>query len=89
LKVAQKILGDYKVLLEYPPNRFWATISYNLNLQNSLDLFIRYAPRKHFLIEPLHLTGYYGTIVKEIFRSVFAIYLRLIDLEQEDAVLFD
>ncbi|CAK80874.1 unnamed protein product (macronuclear) [Paramecium tetraurelia] len=89
IKVAQKILGDYKTLLEYPPSKFWATVSYNLNLQNSLDLFLRYAPRKHFLKEPLHFTGYYGVLIKEIFKCVLAIYLRLIDLQNEDPILFE
>ncbi|CAK56737.1 unnamed protein product (macronuclear) [Paramecium tetraurelia] len=89
IKLAQKILGDYKTLLEYHPSKFWATLSYNLNLQNSLDLFLRHAPRKHFLKEPLHFTGYYGVLIKEIFKCVFAIYLRLIDLQNEDAILYE
>ncbi|CAD8084577.1 unnamed protein product [Paramecium sonneborni] len=89
IKVAQKILGDYKTLLQYSANKFWATISYNLNLQNSLDLFLRYAPRKYFLKETLHFTGYYGVLLKEIFKCVFAIYLRLIDLQNEDEILYE
>ncbi|CAD8174881.1 unnamed protein product [Paramecium pentaurelia] len=89
IKLAQKILGDYKTLLEYSPSKFWATFSYNLNLQTSLDLFLRYAPRKHFLKEPLHFTGYYGILIKEIFKCVFAIYIRLIDLKNEDSILYE
>lgn len=68
-----------------PAQNFWATINYNYTLQDSLDLFLRYAPRKHFS-NPM-LQDYSGKMISHIYRCIMATYLRMTDLAAEDAVL--
>lgn len=68
-----------------PAQNFWATINYNYTLQDSLDLFLRYAPRKHF--SNIMLQDYSGKMISHIYRCIMAMYLRMTDLAAEDAVL--
>lgn len=67
--------------------QFWATIRYNLYLQDSLDIFLQYSPRPHLQPQSRKVKvaeGSYLRLIREIYRSIFWVYVRMTHYQEED-----